>query len=399
MNQGTSFFGRWVSDPRYASAWVLALLVLALVFVYRSAPDTVTHTPRLDSPEFAVHQVRTDAVALSLHSQGTARARDRLALTFRAGGEVIEVADSMASGGWVEQGEVLVRLDPEPFELDVAQRRHELESARLHLEQAEAKATIARRNPSRRATDFALNVPQLREARARVQMARAALEQATSDLERATMKAPFSGRLEQVRVSVGQTVAGGESLGELFSSRRMEVRLPVRNEWLDLMAVFPEAPDQPLSIPVRLHGHFGGREREWEAVITRRESGVSSNQMSWLIAEVDPDSGTVPLEPRVYVGAEIDGRRLSGVSAIPRSALITNNEVWVVDEANRLRRQAVEWAYRDDSLVYVTNGLEAGQRILEKGSDHLLEGSQIRVMGDPQPASSNPASGRIVRDV
>lgn len=399
MNQGASFFGRWVSDPRYASAWVLALLVLALVFVYRSAPDTVTHTPRLDSPEFAVHQVKTDAVALSLHSQGTARARDRLALTFRAGGEVIDVSDNMASGGWVEQGDVLVRLDPEPFELDVAQRRHELESARLHLEQAEAKATIARRNPSRKATDFALNVPQLREARARVQMARAALEQAVSDLERATMKAPFSGRLEQVRVSVGQTVAGGESLGELFSSRRMEVRLPVRNEWLDLMAVFPETPDQALSIPVRLHGHFGGREREWKAVITRRESGVSSNQMSWLIAEVDPDSGAVPLEPRVYVGAEIDGRRLSGVSAIPRSALITNNEVWVVDEANRLRRQSVEWAYRDDKLVYVTDGLEAGQRILEKGSDHLLEGSQIRVMGDPQPASSGPASGRIVRDV
>lgn len=45
MSQGTSFFGRWVSDPRYASAWVLALLVLALVFIYRGAPDTVTHTP------------------------------------------------------------------------------------------------------------------------------------------------------------------------------------------------------------------------------------------------------------------------------------------------------------------------------------------------------------------
>ena len=144
MSQGTSFFGRWISDPRYASAWVLVLLVLALVVIYRSAPDTVTHTPRLDSPEFRVHTVETAPVILTLHSQGTARARDRLALTFRAGGEVLEVTDSMASGRWVEQGELLVRLDPEPFELDVAQRRHEVESAKLHLEQAQAKATIAR---------------------------------------------------------------------------------------------------------------------------------------------------------------------------------------------------------------------------------------------------------------
>lgn len=400
MSQGTSFFGRWVSDPRYASAWVLALLVLALVFIYRGAPDTVTHTPRLESPEFRVHSVAFEPVTLQLHSQGTARAQDRLALTFRAGGEVIEVSDSMASGGWVEKGEVLVRLDPEPFELDVAQRRHDVESAKLHLEQAQAKATIARRSPSRNATDFALNVPQLREARARVQMARAALNQAVSDLERATMKAPFSGRLEQVRVSVGQTVGGGESLGELFSSQRMEVRLPVRNEWLDLMAVFPDEPDKALEIPVRLSGSFGGRDRHWDAVITRRESGVSSNQMSWLIAEVDPDSGSVPLEPRVYVDAQIQGRRLAEVATIPRSAMITNNEIWVVDEASRLRRQQVEWAYRDDESVYVTEGLEAGQRILEKGSDHLLEGSEVRVLGDPQPAQSdNPTAGRIVRDV
>lgn len=401
MSQGRSFFGRWVSDPRYASAWVLALLVLALVFIYKNAPDTVTHTPSLDSPEFRVHQVELAPVTLRLESQGTARARDRLALTFRAGGEVLEVFDSMASGRWVEKGELLVRLDPEPFELEVAQRRHDVESAKLHLEQAEAKATIARRSPSSRATDFALNVPQLREARARVNMARAALNQAVSDLERATMKAPFSGRLEQVNVSVGQTVAGGESLGELFSSRRMEIRLPVRNEWLDLMAVFPGEPDKSLDIPVRLHGSFGGRDRNWDAVITRRESGVSSNQMSWLIAEVDPDSGAVPLEPRVYVEAEIQGRRLSDVATIPRSSMVTSNEVWVVDESNRLRRQEVVWTYRDDQSVYVTEGLKTGQRILEKGSDHLLEGSEIRVIGgqSPAPTQGRPTSGRIVRDV
>ncbi|WP_328185882.1 efflux RND transporter periplasmic adaptor subunit [Marinobacter sp. OP 3.4] len=399
MSQGRSFFSRWVSDPRYASAWVLALLVLALVFIYRGAPDTVTHTPRLESPEFRVHTVERTPVTLTLHSQGTARARDRLALTFRAGGEVVEVSESMASGNWVEKGELLVRLDPEPFELEVAQRRHDVESAKLHLEQAQAKATIARRSPSRNATDFALNVPQLREARARVQMARAALNQAIGDLERATMKAPFSGRLEQVRVSEGQTVGGGESVGELFSSRRMEVRLPVRNEWLDLMAVFPQEPEQALDIPVRLRGSFGGRERHWDGMITRRESGVSSNQMSWLIAEVDPESGSVPLEPRVYVEAEIQGRRLPEVAAVPRSALITNNEVWVVDEANHIRRQEVGWVYRDDESVYVTEGLESGQRVLEQGSDHLLEGAEIRVRGEPQPARGGPRSGRIVRDV
>lgn len=399
MRPVKAFFARWVTDPRYASAWILALLVLALTAVYRGAPDTVTHAPPLVPPEVAVHHVQLAPVTLVLKSQGTARARDRLSLTFRAGGEIIEVSDSMASGAWVEAGEVLVRLDPAPFDLEVAQRRHELEAGRLHLEQAEANATMARRRPGQNATDFALNIPQLREARARVELARAALAQAVNDRDRATLKAPFSGRLEQVRVTVGQTVGAGEALGELFSSRRMEVRLPVRNDWLDLMAVAVETPDGELAVPVLLTGQFGGRDRQWDGMITRRESGVSSNQMTWLIAEVDPDSGAIPLEPRVYLEAAIRGRTIDQVARIPRTSLVEQNEVWVVGEANRIFRQQVELAYQDDEYAYVTSGLENGQRVLVRGVDHLLEGTEIRIDGEPPPAPVGVASGRVLRDV
>lgn len=399
MKPVKAFFARWVTDPRYASAWVLALLVLALMFIYQNAPDTVTHAPPLVPPELAVHTVELAPATLVLKSQGTARARDRIHLSFRAGGEVIEVTESMASGAWVEAGDVLVRLDPEPFELEVAQRRHELEAARLHLEQAEANATMARRRPGQNATEFALNVPQLREAKARVQLARAALAQAVSDRDRATLRAPFSGRLEQIRVTVGQTIGAGESLGELFSSRRMEVRLPVRNDWLDLMAVIADSADAELAVPVVLTGRFGGRERRWDGVITRRESGVSSNQMTWLIAEVDPESGAIPLEPRVYLEAGIEGRTIPKVARIPRSSLVDQNEVWVVGEANRIHRHQVELTYQDDEHAYVTGGLETGQRVLVRGIDHLLEGSEIRVRGEPAPAPVGVVSGQIVRDV
>ena len=236
----------------------------------------------------------------------------------------------------------------------------------------------------------------MREAKARVDVAQVSLRRARSELERATIRAPFSGRLEQVSVSVGQTVSAGEALGQIFSSDRMEVRLPVPNDWLDLMAAFTETPDQELSIPVRLKGNFGGSAGQWDGVITRRESGVSSNQMSWLIAEVDPDSGSVPLEPRVYLEAEIQGRRLAEVATIPRSAMITNSHVWVLDASNRIHRREIQWVHRDDSVIYVTAGLEPGYRILAQGTDHLLEGSEVRVVGEPDNSERQPVA-RIIR--
>lgn len=390
MNLVQAFLRRWMSDPRYASAWVLAILLLVLVGIYVTAPETVTRATSLAAPEFRVHEVELAPVTLELDSQGTARARDRLGLAFRAAGEVVEVSDAFANGAWVEQGELLVRLDPVPFELEAAQRRHDLAAARLHLEQAQANAKIARRNPSRNATDFALQVPQLKEAEARVEVAEAALRKAESDLARSAMVAPFSGRLEQVQVTEGQTVAAGEPLGQLFSSDRMEVRLPVPDEWLDLLAVFGTGPGQGLDVPVTLTGQFGGKERQWQGTITRRESGISRNQMSWLIAEVDPDSGSVPLEPRVFLQAKIQGRQLSAIAEIPRSAMISHNEVWLLDSSNRIHRREVSWIYRDDDSVYVRDGLQQGEQILAEGTAHLLEGSQIRVLEESPDDDAPP---------
>jgi RND family efflux transporter MFP subunit len=383
MKLARAFFRRWVSDPRYASGWVLAVLLLVLAGIYATAPETVIRGASLVAPEFRVHEVELGSVTLELDSQGTARARDRLGLAFRAAGEVVEVSDNFANGAWVKQGETLVRLDPVPFELEVAQRRHDLAAARLHLEQVQANAKIARRNPSRNATDFALQVPQLKEAEARVDVAQAALRKAESDLARATMVAPFSGRLEQVQVTEGQSVTAGQPLGQLFSSDRMEVRLPVPDEWLDLLAVFGAGPGQALEVPVTLEGRFGGKERQWQGTITRRESGISRNQMSWLIAEVDADSGSVPLEPRVFLQARIQGRKLNDIAEIPRSAMISHNEVWLLDPSSRIHRREVTWIYRDDDSVYVSKGLQPGEQILREGNSHLLEGSQIRVLEKP----------------
>lgn len=390
MKLARAFFRRWVSDPRYASGWVLAVLLLVLVGIYATAPETVIRGASLVAPEFRIHEVGLESVTLELDSQGTARARDRLGLAFRAAGEVVEVSDNFANGAWVKQGETLVRLDPVPFELEVAQRRHDLAAARLHLEQVQANAKIARRNPSRNATDFALQVPQLKEAEARVEVAQAALRKAESDLARATMVAPFSGRLEQVQVTEGQSVAAGQPLGQLFSSDRMEVRLPVPDEWLDLLAVFGAGPGQALEVPVTLEGRFGGKERQWQGTITRRESGISRNQMSWLIAEVDADSGSVPLEPRVFLQARIQGRKLNGIAVIPRSAMISHNEVWLLDPSNRIHRREVTWIYRDDDSVYVSKGLQPGEQILREGNSHLLEGSQIRVLEKSPADNTSP---------
>ncbi|TBW57637.1 efflux RND transporter periplasmic adaptor subunit [Marinobacter halodurans] len=383
--------------PGRVSVLTLGLLTALLIAVYQSAPEQKRAAPAVKSPEFEVLEVQPRTLALTLASQGIAEPRRRLRLAFRTEGEIVEVSPAFENGGWVEKGQDLARQETLPLELMLSQRKHDLSSARLHMEQARARARMARRDVAPNATAFARHEPQLEEAQARVEAARLAVKRVAADLARATLKAPFSGRLEQVNISVGETVAAGEVLGELYSAGDMEVRLPLRDRWLVLLDGDGEVPGsgkEPLSIPVTLEGRFAGRVRSWQGVITRREGGVSRNQMSWLIAEVHPDAHRVPLEPGVFVEAGIHGRRFDDMVVLPRSAMIPGEGVWVVDESGRLQRRRVSVVYKEGDRVFITGGLAAGERVLLRGTDLLSEGMKVRTrLQDPSGGVAMSTAG------
>lgn len=374
--------------PARVSILVAGSLAILLAGVYLSAPKQELAAPTVHNPEFEVLEVQPQSMALSLTSQGIAEPRRRLALAFRTEGEVVQVSPAFENGGWVEKGEDLVWLDTLPLELTLRQRQHDLASARLHMERARASARMARRDASPNATSYALHEPQLAEAQARVEAGQIAVKRAEADLARATLKAPFSGQLEQVNASVGKTVGPGEVLGELYSADDMEVRLPLRDGWLGLLAGEEEVPGtgkSPLAIPVTLEGRFAGRLRSWQGLVTRREGGVSRNQMSWLVAEVSQEAHGVHLEPGVFVEAGIQGRRFDEMVVLPRSTMIAGGGVWVVDESSRLQQREVHVVYENGDQVFITGGLAAGERVLLRGSDLLSEGMKVRTR-PPEPS-------------
>ena len=85
-----------------------------------------------------------------------------------------------------------------------------------------------------------LRKPQLQAAQARVISAESALTKAKLDLERTAVTAPFSGRVLQQLVDIGQVVGVGAQLAEVYATDYVEVRLPVRNADL----AFVDLPEQ-----------------------------------------------------------------------------------------------------------------------------------------------------------
>lgn len=378
-------------SSRSGYRWPLAMAAVfagLLAGLYLVPPEAAPRDVEAEPLALPTERVEYERVAIPVDSRGVARPARRIPLISEVGGRVVKVDEQFLDGAFVEAGTALVSLEREPFELDIRRRRNELKAAELHLARTRANATVARQN-NKNSSAYARYEPQMAEAQSRVAAARAGLREAERRLENATVTAPFAGRLDQVAVQAGQYVQVGTRLATLSTSREMEIRLPVRHDWLALLD-YPLAPDAaPPDIRVLLKGRFAGRQGRWEGRVVRREGGLNSNQMVFLVARVEnPPEAQLPLESGVFLEAELIGPPREHVAVLPRAALAGEHSVWVLDSEQRLRRRRVEILHRDDRALYVGGGLERRTEVVRAGGLRLLEGTRVRPLG---PAANTAA--------
>ena len=91
-----------------------------------------------------VTPVRSEDVAVTVTAFGTVRPRKQLDITPQVSGVVLEVSPNLISGGFVAEGELLLRIDPRDYELAVERARAEGARATYELTRASEEAEVAR---------------------------------------------------------------------------------------------------------------------------------------------------------------------------------------------------------------------------------------------------------------
>lgn len=299
-----------------------------------------------------------DAV-LSAQSTGTLISQSSLGSTFRKGGTVARIDDTLIQAA--------------------------LDQAKANLESARARASLAENTFRRQEPLYAdsiisaLEFEQLRSnlnaARADLSQAEALVAQAEKQLENTYVRAPFSGRVEEIFAEEGEQLMPGAQIIRLVDTDNLKIRAGVPERY---------AIDIREGTPVTVHFKaYGVGERE--GIIRFVGSVIHPQNRSFAIeVELDNEAGT--LKPEMVADVLVTRIVLEDQMVLPQTSILRDEHgtsVYLVDRSSGralARRQAVDVGASFGGMTVITTGLEAGDEVIVIGQTNVTDGDAVHAV-------------------
>ncbi|WP_386627119.1 efflux RND transporter periplasmic adaptor subunit [Sulfitobacter geojensis] len=296
---------------------------------------------------------------------GDGRARRSVTVRSNAVGVITDL--SLAAGGYVESGAVIVKLQNE--EETIA-----LEQARIQLEDARAEEVRIKRLQASGATTEV----RLRETELALRSAELAVRQAEFDLSQRQIAAPISGWVGIIDLEEGDRVNAQDVLVTLTdrSEILIDFRVPeraVRN--IKLGQVFEVTP-------------LGVSEERLTGEISAIDSVVDRASRTLLVqGRVANDADMLRAGMAFSVNLTFPGDTLLSIAPLAVQWSSDGPFVWVVRD-NKVVRVTVDIVQRNSGEVLVAaEGLSAGDQVVTEGVQTLREGAEVKIAPPNQSAS------------
>jgi multidrug efflux system membrane fusion protein len=322
---------------------------------------------------------------------GRLEAVERVDVRSRVAGAVQQV--HFREGALVKTGDLLVTIDPAPYAAEVDRASAQLLAAQARRDNAGSELERARRlwdesAIARRELDERVSAG--REAEANVRAAQAALQSAQLSLSYTQVRAPVSGRVGRLEVTIGNLVPAGPgapvlttlvSVSPIYASFDADESVVTRA----LRELGGSSPDRLGSIPVMM-GTGGGGDTPLRGRLQLVDNQVNAKSGTVRVRAIF-DNADGSLIPGQFAQLRLGHSR-------PQSALLVNERavgtdqskkfVFVVDDDNKAAYREVSLGASVDGLRIVTAGLKANERIVVSGLQRVRPGSLLA----PQPVKT-----------
>ncbi|MEL7370061.1 MAG: TolC family protein [Myxococcota bacterium] len=220
--------------------------------------------------------------------------------------------------------------------------------------------------------------------RAQERESEAGVRGAALDVGRTEIVAPFDIRIRELAIQPSELVTAGQTLAvadgidaaEVPAQLTLGALQPLLTQTTTPAASFIGAQTpatvgrqlRNLGIRAIVRIESGDLVAEWNGEVTRMTTVNATTRTIGVVvtigAPVRPSPSTPPLLSGMYAEVKLSGEEQEGCLAVPRSAVRSGDQVYVVDDDSRLMRRRVAIGMRQATFVCIRRGLNANEKVV-----------------------------------
>ncbi len=354
--------------------WLVPFVILmggVIVFTFSLKEDERKNTKNIRSAmAVEIMQVEAETAQVDIQGWGVVEPREHIDIVSKNEGYIVSIGKEIIAGASLKKGDKLFAIDDRDYKNAVMEAEAlyvktlqalEIEKGRQRIARVEYKM-LQKQEDNLHEDGLALRVPQLKEKAAELVIAKAKWEQAKLDLERSTLLAPCNGQITDELVAEGKYVRADEvvlsiaCLEDYYIQAKFSSEYEVRHEQKDVYVM-----NDNVRYVATLETVFPQLDRETR----QRKALVKVSDANLVLGE--------------YVRVELSGRIFENVYVLPRSAVRSDQTVWVLNEDNKLEIRPIKLAAKTEESVFVSAGISNKDRVILTYIATPIQGMELRL--------------------
>jgi multidrug efflux system membrane fusion protein len=334
----------------------------------------------------AVAKVQQQDVPVYLTGLGSVTAFNTANIKSRIDGQIMEV--NFKEGQNVKQGELLIVIDPRPYEVQLSQMQAQLfrdqallSDAKLNLERY--TSLIPSGSIAQQQVDTQKSLVDQLEGTVRTDQAQ--IDTARLQIVYCHITAPFTGRVGLRQVDKGNIVHASDTNPMLVLVQ------------LQPIAVIFTLPEDQLPSVAQ---HMKNSTLQVEAYSRDDQTKLATGKLQTIDNQIDQTTGTAKLKavfdntdnqlwPNQFVNANLLLETRKNSTVLPTAAILRGPQgtfVYAVKPDKTVEARTVTISLTQGNITTITTGLNPGDSVVTDGQDKLQTGSKI------EPRSTGPGS-------
>lgn len=347
------------------------------------------------TPVVAVPATKGD-LPIYLTGLGTVTPLNNVTVRSRVDGQIDDI--KFEEGQTVKQGDLLIQIDPRPFQVQLAQAEGQMAKDQAALKNGEVELDrykqAADAIPKQQIDTQQAAVDQFAAA---VKVDQGQVDTAKLQLTYARITAPITGRIGLRAIDRGNIIHASDASG-----------LALITQLQPISVVFTLPQDV---IPQLMKRMSSGTELEVDAYDRDIQNKLASGKLSAVDNQVDPTSGTIRMKgqfenkdmslfPNQFVNARllVDTRR--GATLVPAAAIQRGPDsqfVYVVKPDETVEVHNVTVGPTEGEQTVIEEGVQPGDVVVTDGVDKLQPGAKVSVRGRGGPGGASTRPGASSR--